>query len=470
MNSLAPKRLLTFFKFANPKLLSPIHLPELTQAFEQATYIPLRKCFSTPPQTGKSILTLTGLIWFGWKKPGTTSAYCSYSDDITMAQSDRAWKIATTAGLKPTGTKASMTLSNGSIINFVSVRGPLEGKPVDGILILDDPYKDRPQAESDVERSNVSDWFFSTALGRLHPSSSVFVIGHRWTPDDLIADLQIQGWEWRNYPALDEHDNSIWEELKPAAWFIEQRKTVGEYEWASSYLGQPRPRDGKLFRGITHWTEEQLKDIHLQIAIGVDCAVTAKTHADYSAYVVLGEHNAHWYVLEAYHAQVELPTFVTELKRVKASYPGAQMMWETSTTEKGGADLMRSMGVPISSRLAVGDPYLRSQKLSAQWNNSMVHMPAEEKPWMPEFLKELNNFTGINDKNDDQMAAFASAFSMLPPHPVLRKPAYGSLEHHMEMEAETFKKRELEVQKQIHQTIRNNRREERNRRRDRWSR
>jgi len=57
------------------------------------------------------------------------------------------------------------------------------------ILIVDDPLKDSEQADSEVVRRSVWDWFKSTAYIRLSPTGGVLIIMTRWHDDDLAGAL-----------------------------------------------------------------------------------------------------------------------------------------------------------------------------------------------------------------------------------------------------------------------------------------
>jgi len=55
------------------------------------------------------------------------------------------------------------------------VGGPITGRGAD-ILIIDDPIKNREEADSETVRSNIKDWFTSTAFTRLQPGAAVIIM------------------------------------------------------------------------------------------------------------------------------------------------------------------------------------------------------------------------------------------------------------------------------------------------------
>ncbi|HTH36403.1 MAG TPA: phage terminase large subunit [Pyrinomonadaceae bacterium] len=81
------------------------------------------------------------------------------------------------------------------------------------LIIIDDPVKNRAQAESDMYRENVWDWYRNDLYTRLEPNGSIILIQTRWHEDDLagrlLRDMQDGGdqWEVINLPALAEERN-----------------------------------------------------------------------------------------------------------------------------------------------------------------------------------------------------------------------------------------------------------------------
>lgn len=57
----------------------------------------------------------------------------------------------------------------------VGIGGPLTGRPVD-VLLIDDPLKDRAQADSEVRREACWDWWTNVARTRLSPGAPVVII------------------------------------------------------------------------------------------------------------------------------------------------------------------------------------------------------------------------------------------------------------------------------------------------------
>ncbi|MEV8350808.1 hypothetical protein ACFVTT_27835 [Streptomyces niveus] len=84
----------------------------------------------------------------------------------------------------PSGPMQDWEVTSGGGVRSVSVGKGLTGFDVN-LLIVDDPHKDRADAESEASRRALHDWYSSTALKRLQPDRNAVVgIQARRHPDD----------------------------------------------------------------------------------------------------------------------------------------------------------------------------------------------------------------------------------------------------------------------------------------------
>ena len=78
-----------------------------------------------------------------------------------------------------------MTTEGGGF-TAAGVGGPITGRGAH-LGIIDDPVKNREEAESEVTRQKVKDWYSSAFYTRLAPGGGVLIIQTRWHDDDLAA-------------------------------------------------------------------------------------------------------------------------------------------------------------------------------------------------------------------------------------------------------------------------------------------
>nr|MCU0677849.1 hypothetical protein [Myxococcota bacterium] len=317
------------------------------------------------------------------------------------------------------GAKEWSTLDGGGVF-AVGVQGDITGRPITGIGLIDDPHKNRKEAESAAMRAHAKDWYNSDFLSRIHVTTSIICIASRFHVDDLPAHLIAEhGFEYVRLPAVVD-DGDIWDDastlLAPELYTHQllREKAKNDYEWWSLYMGLPRPRGESLFGQATTCALADLPRSGRDV-IGIDLAYTKKTKSDRTAAVVLREHDGDRYVVEVLQFQLAADKGVTELQALSARYPHAPMVWHGSSTEAGGAQAIRSLGLPmLRPKIAVGDKFVRAQETAAAWRSGRVIVP-RDATWTTSFLDVVQGFTGVNDSNDDAVDALTSAFDELGP-------------------------------------------------------
>lgn len=159
--------------------------------------------------------------------------------------------------------------------------------------IIDDPFKDREDADSEVQREKVWNWYRSTFFTRLMPGGAIVLIQTRWHEDDLAGRLLEQdgrvedGGEWHvlELPAIRD-GKALWPEWYDIPALERIRATVGPREWSALYQQQPQPDEGTYFQRdwLKSWEE---KPAHLRIYGTSDYAVTDEG-GDYTVHRIWG--------------------------------------------------------------------------------------------------------------------------------------------------------------------------------------
>lgn len=409
--------LLDFITRISPRYSAPHHLRPLLDALDRAEDEPVRVLVSVPPRHAKTETILHAAARWLRRMPWDTIAYASYAADVAHSKSRLARDYAIKAGVQLRGDSNAVhewrTTSGGGML-ATGIGGSLTSHGA-RLLIVDDPFANRQEAESAVRRQAVHEWFTSTAMTRLDPNGSALVVHTRWHPDDLIGRLaKDSGWEVINLPAIDDSGRALWPERWTAEILNKRRVDVGEYDWASLYQGQPRPRGGALFNDAARYASPQLDGA--RIIIGVDPAASEKTHADYSVAIVLAVRGvgtgATGDILEVMRLQVEVPRLVGRLRELQGRYPGAPMVVEAVGGFRAVPQMLRAVDplLRITEVQPATDKFIRAQPVSAAWNAGRVRVPMTA-PWLPSFLDEVQSFTGVRDAHDDQVDALAHAWN-----------------------------------------------------------
>lgn len=407
------KSLVDWIPYLSPKYAAPLHLRPVVERLEAMVRgEPQRIVVHTPPRHGKTETLLHFIPWALEKRPDWTVSYCSYSAGIAYSKSRTAISLADAAGLQLASRNVSewRTPERGGCI-ATGVGGPLTGYGLN-IAIVDDPVKNRLEAESATYRERLWDWFRDVVMTRVEPGGSVIVNMARWHPDDLAGRLIDKGWEYICLPAISETREALWPERWPVEALDARKEDVGPYSWESLFQGQPRPRGGTVFGDP--WGYDALPQ-NYRPGIGLDFAFTKKTSSDWSVLVVMYYAEGYFYVVDVVRVQQRAPEFKELVQSYRARFPQARLRWVAGGTEVGVADFIRDSGIPIETLTAKGDKFTRAIPYAASWNAGRVLVPSDSDrhPWVNQFLAEHASFTGNNDPHDDQVDAAGTCHDLL---------------------------------------------------------
>jgi phage terminase large subunit-like protein len=375
------------------------------------------------------------------QNPGKRFAYVTYNQARADVVSKLVRRIFDQVGVETSGNLRMMTLPKFGQILFTSIDGGITGEPVDGCVIIDDPFKDRQQADSAHRREIVEEAFRQAIEPRVHPGASVFVIATRWHPQDLSGTLINDGWEHINLPAYAENDNNgrtedaAWRDINgravgdplfplmwPAHELEKKRLLVGEFTWASLYQCRPRPKGGKIFHEPTYYTKLPDK---FKGGFGLDLAYSVRTSSDASICLELWREESlakdglpTFYVVHVDRERCEAPDFAVKLRARHLKRPNFKMYWRAGGTEKGAADFLKRQKLPIHVSTPPGDKLVSSQHAAPAWNQGRILVPdldafPEAETWLYAFLDIVANFTGLGHEHDDDVDALSTVFDKL---------------------------------------------------------
>jgi predicted phage terminase large subunit-like protein len=440
-----------FIERVAPDEPPPRHLRPLIDVVERARREPVRACISMPPRHGKTRTLIRAIAWWLSRSPADTCAYASYSERQAWSKSLLARQDAVAAGIALHKSKQAAdewrTLTWGGLV-ATGVGGPLTGKGVTGLVVIDDPFKNPQEANSQLIRDNVWEWFWAVPMTRLEGPASVIVLHTRWHEDDLIGRLaKMSGWQVINLPAIAETPEpgqppdplgrapgeSLWPERFPVEKLeeIQSAPDIGPFVWSALYQGRPRRRGAKVFSEIVpRFRKDTFDRTGCSAIIGADPAASKKTTADYSVAVlwVVRGHGAtsQWYAWDVLRGQWLIPEFARELRTFQNKHFNGVPIWvEAVAGFKAVPQILIDGGAKLVHEAPVmGDKFQRAQPLAKAWNEGRVFLP-ESAPWLEAFLAEFAAFSGVNDAHDDQVDAAAHAYNavIMTPTP----PARGSV-------------------------------------------
>lgn len=254
--------LLAFTEYTHPQYQRAAHhqlIAEKLEAVERGDID--RLMIFMPPRHGKSELASKRFpAWCLGKNPKRQIIAASYNSDLAndfgrnvrniIAEPEFSQVFAGVT-LAPDSQAANrMNTNHGGTYVAAGVGTAVTGRGAD-IALIDDPFKDREEADSERRRETVWDWYRSTLYTRLMPGGAIVLIQTRWHEDDLAGRLLEQEgeqWEVLELPALHPERGALWPEWYDEQALLRIKETIGPREWSALYQQQPQPDEGTFFQ------------------------------------------------------------------------------------------------------------------------------------------------------------------------------------------------------------------------------
>lgn len=299
-----------------------------------------RLIITMPPRSGKSeIVSRRFPAYFLGKYPDLSIISVSYSASLAedfsrdvqrIIDSDEYKKIFPNTKLSDKKDKNYKRTSDffeivdhKGVYCSAGVGGSITGKGCD-ILIIDDPIKNRQEANSETVRKKIYDWYSSTAYTRLSPIGGVIMMCTRWHLDDLIgkvlSDKNQKPFHVISYPAIAEHDEphrKQGEALHPERFSLEIlneiKSTLSTADWLSLYQQKPVPEGGAIFETskIRYYDETSEPKRFDQIVGSWDMTFKENKSSDFVVGQLWGRKGADFYLLDMVRDRMD---FVKTLK------------------------------------------------------------------------------------------------------------------------------------------------------------
>lgn len=236
----------------------------------------VRLMITMPPRHGKSDTSTQKFPSYALgKHPEWPIMVSSYSDDLAtdfgmltrnVMQSDAYAAMFDTKLRTDAKAKGKWITDGGGSYTAVGVGGALTGRGFK-IGIIDDPFKNREEADSPVVRESRYNWYRSTFYTRQEGASMIVFIMTRWHEDDLAgrvlrdaAEAKKRGdpydeWELIEYKALateDDDKRKEGEALWPAKFnrdkLLTMKTSMGSYEFSALYQQTPIDEENRKFQ------------------------------------------------------------------------------------------------------------------------------------------------------------------------------------------------------------------------------
>ncbi len=310
----------------------------------------------------------------------------------------------------------------------VGVGGAIIGRGAH-LFVIDDPIKSREEAESELQRGKLVDWFRSVAYTRLMPGNAIIVVQTRWHFDDLtgflLEDLKHENWHVLSLPAIAEHDDdpmgraagdALWPDRYPIETLYQIRDTIGTREWNSQYQQNPLPSSGGMINldWFKRYKYQEMQDGFAKtqadpdapapfgitrIACSWDTAFKEKQLNDPSACTIWGmtKNNSEFYLLEVVAERLGFPALKKRVIGIHDKFRGVLRRPVPVIVEDRGSgqsliqELKNSTSIPVIAVTPENNKQIRLDAVAPIIEAGRVFLP-DRAPWLVPYETELTRF------------------------------------------------------------------------------
>ncbi len=289
------------------------------------------------------------------------------------------------------------------------------------LLIIDDPVKNRQEADSALMREKIWQEWQDTLLTRLEDNAAVIVIMTRWHEDDLAGRLIAQGgWEVLCLPAECESLNdplgrSLGDPLCPELgkgkeWIKLTKIEVGSRTWNSEFQGRPSPAAGNIFKRAWIKRYDTLPERIDEWTQSWDLSFKDSRNSDFVAGGVWARSGANHYLVGIIKERLDFTSTIAKIQRITVAYPQAAR--KLIEDKANGPAVISSLRQKLSGIISVtphDSKEGRAQAVTPLFEAGNVFVPFGAAG--DDYIEELVSFpNGANDDQVDQTTQYLGRY------------------------------------------------------------
>jgi predicted phage terminase large subunit-like protein len=294
--------------------------------------------------------------------------------------------------------------------------------------IIDDPIRSRQDADSELIRDRIWDWYINDFRTRLVPGAAEILIQTRWHEDDLAGRaLNHAKWHVISLPAIAEAEDPLNRGLGEPLWsdgdygygsqLLDLQKSTPARTWSALYQQRPAPEDGDYFKKewLRPYDKAPAKST-MRVYGGSDYAVTADG-GDFTVHAVVGiDPEGRMYLLDLWRGQTASDEWIEALCDLVKEWSPIGWAEEQGQIRSGiGPFLDRRMRerkayVFREQFPTRGDKAIRAQSIRGRMALEGLYVPISA-PWYANLRSELLSFPA--GKHDDQVDALGLVGQLL---------------------------------------------------------
>lgn len=400
-----------------------------------------------PPRHGKTKLASHMFAaWYVGKFPEKSIIVATYSEKFAwdhgravrdLVESPLYRQIFPKVRLKSGSASVDrLETEQGGVLFFLGRGSGATGRGAD-VILLDDPTKDRAEADSPTVREKLWSWYTQVLQTRLMTKGgAIVIIQTRWHEDDLIGRLtdpqnpcyslnEAKKWHVIDMPALARKGDVLGRKLNEPLWperfdedYLNSIRETDIRGFQALYQGRPTPDEGSFFKAVSMRTYARMSDMppkeRLRFYCASDHAVSLEQGRDKTCIMAVGvdEHDQMWVQPDIFWRQADTQMAVEMMLAMMDKYQ--PLFWWA-----GKDHISKSIGPFLRKRMLerrifcsieelppIGDKLTRAQSIQARMSMMKVVFPGFTRWWADAHDQMLKFPQGAHDDFVDTIALF----------------------------------------------------------------
>lgn len=389
----------------------------------------------TAPQHGKtSSITEALPAWFLGRNPSGRVIVASYNEETAerfmRRNSEKLNKYGETlfgTGRATLARSGELETAAGGRLISRGIMSGITGNPAD-LIIVDDPIKNRLEADSELRRRRLWEEWVSSLKTRLASGGKAIVIMTPWHEDDLagrllkyeprarLIRLPVEAEE--NDPMGRKPGEPLCPELgRDERWLREYKESYlndpqgGRRAWDALYMCRPRTEGGNVVPRSwwRYYDRKEITSFATEI-ISVDASFKGGEGSDFVAITVWGKLGNDYYLRYCLNKRMDFPDTVRAIRAVRALYPTALAVLVEDKANGSAiiATLQRELFcIPVDPR---GGKEARAAAVAPAIESGHVFLPLEAS-WTEDYVEQWAQFP--RGAHDDMVDSSTQALTYL---------------------------------------------------------
>lgn len=475
----ARRHLLDFTTYTFPGYQTNWHHRVMCEYLERWAFGDLKRLMIfMPPRSGKSELVSRRLVsWLFGRNPNLSIIVASYSSDLASAMNrdvqniidddayQRVFPQTELFGKNIRAVARRSYLRNSSEFEIVNKKGAYKCAGVgSGITgrgfthgIIDDPVKDRVDAESQAMSKRLWEWYTSTFYSRrMTDDARILITLTRWSERDLAGKLldlaksnpDAEQWTVVSFPMVAEDPltpgdprkigDALWPERFSLESLVATKIAMGPYDWSALMQQRPTVPGGAIF-DRSWWrfyhvrediVEARNREAGMQLLTlypeNFDDQVQSwdlnfgdeGKDPSYVVGTVWGRVGADRFLLDMYRKQVDFPETLKQFEIMSQKWPLA--VRKLVENRANGQAMISSLRhkipgiIPVNPR---GSKEIRARAAAPVAESKNIYLPHPDiQPWVSDFIDELADFpSGRHNDIVDTVSQYLNNTQLLQP-------------------------------------------------------